>query len=116
MINVPTIYDPVLQLMPSNLEFGDVLARKCATTWLTITNFNGRHLRIVGIRFGGSTDPGFSFPEQPIFPLEVRSEGSIDLEVTFCPTRAGHASGSIEIFSDDPIRTVARVPLHGVAV
>ena len=116
MLNVPTVYEPVFQVMPKDHHFGTVPVGGCATTNITITDYDGRDLHIFDIRLGGSTDPAFSFPNLPIFPVLVPSESSTTVEIMFCPTRQGYLCGSVEISSDDPVQPWTCVTLHGLGL
>jgi hypothetical protein len=114
MLNVPTVCAPVIGVVPVDHDFGDVPVGNRVATRIIITNFDGCHLHVSDIRFGGSTDPCFHFLALPAFPLLVPSETSTEVEVEFCPTCGSCASGFVEVASDDPIRPVLRVALHGV--
>jgi hypothetical protein len=116
MLNVPTIYEPVIQVCPRDHDFGEVQIGRFATASITIMDYDGCHLHVSDIRFGDFTDPAFSFPDLPFLPMVVPSESSTRLEVTFCPLSKGRVSGSVEIVCDDPGCPVACVALHGVGV
>lgn len=116
MLNVPTLYEPIIEVCPTRLDFGEVSVGRCATMTLTIMDYDGCHLHVSGVLFGQRTDPAFKFPHLPSFPMLVPSESSKNLDVSFRPVRKGSVSGSVEIACDDPRQPVAHVTLSGVGV
>jgi len=113
MLNVPTVCNPVIGVIPVDHDFGNVPVGDRVATRIIITNFDGCHLHVSNIRFGAPTDPCFRFRALPSFPLLVPSETSTEIEVEFCPTCGSCASGFVEIASDDPLLPLLRVALHG---
>lgn len=116
MLEQPAVDTPVIRVLPGDHDFGGVPIGECVTTTIIITDYNGRDLHISEIRFGGATDPDFGFPNPPNCPVLVPSQGSKEVEVTFCPTSGGYASGLVEISSDDPMEPVVYVGLYGLGV
>ena len=116
MLNVPTVFEPIMQVCPTDVDFGEVSVGRRARMTLTITDFDGCHLHVSDIRFGDPTDAGFRFPDPPVLPMVVPSESSTNLDVEFRPVRRGRVSGSVEIACDDQCQAVAHVDLHGVGV
>jgi hypothetical protein len=116
MLNVPTIYEPVIRVCPKDHDFGNVEVGRRATTTITIMDCDGCHLHISDIHLGDRTDSAFSIPDRPILPTIVPSESSMSLHIAFCPRRKGCASGCVEIASDDPLKPLACVILHGAGV
>ena len=113
MLNVPTVYQPILETSTKVLKVGPVPIGSSGNGTVLLTNFNGCHLHVFDIRLSESTDPTFDLPTLPRVPMLVRSEESVGIQVRFRPDRAGCASGSLEISSDDPARPLARVALYG---
>ncbi|MGW8266386.1 MAG: Ig-like domain-containing protein [Longimicrobiales bacterium] len=116
MLNVPTLYEPIIEVCPTRLDFGEVSVGGCATKTLTIMDYDGCHLHVSGVLLGHRTDPAFSFPDLPCFPMLVPSESSKNLDVSFRPVRKGFVTGSVEIACDDPRQPMAHVALCGVGV
>lgn len=116
MLNVPTVYEPVIRVCPRDHDFGEVQVGRRATTTITIMDCDGCHLHISDIHFDDRTDSAFSLPDLPSCPLVVPSESSRELHVCFCPGHKGCVSGCVEIASDDPLQPVACVTLHGAGV
>lgn len=116
MLNVPTVYAPVIQAVPRDCNFGKVPVGNRVTARILIANHDGCDLHVSQVWLGDSADSAFSLTSAPGFPMVVESECSTDVAVTFCPTHGGEVRGSLEISSDDPIQPVVCVALHGVGV
>ena len=116
MLNVPTVYTPVVQVFPTDHDFGKVPIGERAKVRIIITNHDGCHLHISNIQLGDAADSAFRLPKPPLVPLVVASQSSTEVEVGFYPRTRGAKIGSVEITGDDPIRPLTKVSLRGVGI
>lgn len=84
-----------LKLMPSSLDFGNVMVGESATLALSLSASNGS----VRISSDDLTSPEFSV-QGLVLPLTVASGQSAQIKVTFTPTSRGDASARLILNSD----------------
>jgi len=101
--------DPVLEVSPTEHDFGNVEVDTSATTIVTISNVGGHDLVVTGISLSGSGDFVItSLPTLPaIIPPPNGTVKSIDVEVTYTPAELGYTSAVLEITSNVPVVQVA---------
>lgn len=98
--------DPVIEVSPENVEFGNVKVNTSQPGIVTISNTGGHPLVLETIALQDGTDPAFTFtaPASTFIP-PPDPDGtvySVDIGVTFTPTSTGLAEGSILITSNAP--------------
>lgn len=108
--------DPIIEVIPSSHDFGEVDVGSSATAALLVTNFNGHDLVIdaIGFRTGSSTD--FTLLGIPVLPRIVNPMGVLELEVTCAPSAEGDAAAVLEVASNDPARPVLTVEFSGTGM
>ncbi|MEP7274400.1 MAG: choice-of-anchor D domain-containing protein, partial [Acidobacteriota bacterium] len=91
---------PVIEVTPPTLSFGNVRTGERATTQLKVRNIGNAPLLISSIT---SSNPQFAISlAVPAFGLQPG--GSVDLKVNFAPDSGGIKSGTLAINSNDPVR------------
>ncbi len=107
--------DPVLEVSPTEHDFGNVEVNTSVTTIITISNIGGHDLVVTGISLSGSGDFVItSLPSLPaIIPPPNGMAKSIDVEVTYTPAELGYTSAVLEITSNVP---AVQVSLGGEGV
>jgi subtilisin family serine protease len=99
-----------LFLAPEALDFGTVFLGYSRADSIAVQNRGVEPLRIDALT---ASDLDFTVSESSfeLAPGELR-----DVAVTYTPSRAGEATASIEIRSNDPDRAVVSVPLRGLGL
>jgi len=98
-----------VSLSSSSINFGSVVVGSQGTSNLTISNTGGSELTVSGISVSGT---GFGF--SGITTPKVISAGqSSPVSLTFSPTTASAATGSLTITSNDPTNPTMTVALSG---
>ncbi len=100
---------PQLSLSPANINFGSVSTGLRATSNLVLTNSGATNLTISLLTLIGAdfTINGITTP------TTIPAGQSTEVVVTFSPTAAGSATGSLTITSNDPTNPTLTVPLNG---
>ena len=108
----------IIEVTPTEYDFGNVTKGDSATTIVTIQNTNGHIITITGLSLTGTSDPDYeitSVEPLPIF-LDWNGISSTDVEITFAPTSAGYKTGVLVIQSDDIVNPAILVQLGGEGV
>jgi hypothetical protein len=100
---------PQLSVTPASIDFGTVSNGLKGTANLLLNNAGSSDLTVSMMTVTGSAFgiTGFTTPKT------VSAGQSAPLTVTFSPTTAGAASGSLSIISNDPTNPTLAVPLTG---
>lgn len=98
-----------LNVLPSRLDFGNVAAGSSSELPVAIENSRSSPVRLTAIPVSGDS---FSLAGAPVVPLVLQQRQRVELSITFAPTRAGRASGRLELRSDTSDRLT--VGLSGV--
>lgn len=100
---------PQLSVTPTSIDFGTVSNGLKGTANLVLNNLGSADLTISMI-----TMTGTAFGISGITtPKTITAGQSAQVTVTFSPTTAGAASGSIAIVSNDPTNPTLNIPLSG---
>jgi hypothetical protein len=108
----------IIEVTPTDYDFGNVTIDDAATTIVTIQNINGHIITISGVALTGTSDPAFSITSVeplPIF-LDWNGNSSTDVEITFAPKSAGYKTAVLVIQSDDLVNPVITIPLGGEGI
>jgi hypothetical protein len=97
-----------LSLSPTTLSFGNVTLNGTSPLTATITNSGSASVTISAVSVAGT---GFSLTSVKT-PITLAVKQSVQLTVTFAPTAAGSASGTLTITSTASNKSLA-VPLSG---
>lgn len=116
--NVAAFPDPVIEVSPTEHDFGDVELNASATTIITVYSVGGHDLVVTGISLNGSSDFAItSLPSLPaIIPPPNGTVKSIEVEVTYTPEALGCTSAVLEIISNDPANNTVLVTLGGCGI
>ena len=101
---------PRVALNVSSLDFADVEVDRQARQTLTIRNDGEGTLKVSGV----TSDLDGLTVDRTVF--DVPADGSVDLTVKVTPGAEGSFSGSLQITSNDPDRSLLTIPLQGTAV
>lgn len=104
---------PSLSAGSTSLNFGSVTVGSSKTISLTVTNpgSNGT-VNVSGVSVTGT---GFTLTSAPTTPFSVAPGASASAKVTFSPTTAGAATGSLTVTSDASDSSIS-IPLSGTGV
>ncbi len=102
---------PLLEVTPSTLVFGDVQVGASKLLKVKLQNTGSALLSLGGIFASDGTSVDFGFAGPPANFLEPGENFSLD--VTYAPKDAGADSGGLVIASDDPAHPQTTVPLTG---
>jgi bacillolysin len=102
---------PHITLSTTSLDFGDMQVGTTASLQVTVGNTGNYPLTISGITFSGSAQ--FSHDGSP---REIPAGYELDVTVSFSPTAAGSAAGTLAIRSDDPDTAESVVQISGNGV
>lgn len=98
-----------ISISSNSISFGSVVVGSQGTSSLTISNTGGSDLTVSGVSVSGT---GFAF--SGITAPKVISAGqSSPVSLTFSPTTASAATGSLTITSNDPTNPTMTVALSG---
>src|SRR5262249_2366667 len=104
---------PVIQVIPTTLDFGKVCLGTSKDLPLTIKNAGECNLTVAGVTINS---PEFKLVNPPSFPLVIPPGGLAPLTVRFSPVGStGPRTATLTINSDDPAMPVKTVPLTGLA-
>jgi len=116
-VRAPT---PQIDVVPTDVEFGDVPVGATGMQMITIQNVGDAALAVDSVLFQG--DPGdFSIASTtPALPTDLDPASSdptdvVDVMIEFEPTTEGEATAMLQVASDDPDGTVV-VTVHGRGV
>jgi hypothetical protein len=100
---------PQLSVSPASIGFGSVSTGLKGSANLSLTNLGTADLTISSISMTGTefTLGGIAAPKV------ISSGQTAQATVTFSPTAAGSATGSISIASNDPVNPTVNIPLSG---
>lgn len=117
-IALPIQAQSIIEVTPTDYDFGNVAKGDTATTMVTIQNINGHILTISGLNLSGTSDPAFSITSVEPFPifLDWNGNSSTDAEITFAPESVGYKTAFLVIQSDDLVNPVVMVPLGGEGI
>jgi hypothetical protein len=102
---------PRLTLSASTLAFGDVTVNTTSTRTLTLTSAGTAPVTVSALTAAGA---GFAISGATL-PATLNPGQSLTLQVSFVPTVAGAASGTITVSSNSSTASVATVSLSGTA-
>ena len=97
---------PALTLNASSLAFGNVFLNQSASQTITMTSTGTAAVTVTSIAVSGSE---FTI-SAPTLPLTLQPQASGQIQVSFDPTIAGAATGSVTVVSNaltSPVQTVA---------
>lgn len=100
---------PQLSVAPTSIDFGTVSNGLKGTANLVLNNLGSADLTISMLTLTGN---GFGISGITT-PKTISAGQSAQATVTFSPTTAGAASGSIAIVSNDPTNPTLNIPLSG---
>ena len=116
MLPAAAAADPIVDVIPSSHDFGEVEVGSTASAPLLVTNFDGHNLIIYDIGFSAGSSADFVLVGVPVLPYIVVPMGWLELEVTYAPSAEGYAAAGLEIASNDAARPVLTVDLNGTGV
>jgi hypothetical protein len=79
-------------------------------------NQGSGNLRISNIDFAAGSSPEFRIKSNLNFPVVIRPNGTLEVEIIFIPSMPGSFSDSLDISSDDPDKPLVNVVLRGTGV
>lgn len=101
-----------LSATPTSLAFGSMAVGTPASQSVTLRNSGAASATVSSLALGGSAD--FKMASgTPATPLTVAAGASVTLTVTYTPSAAGVASGSLTIASNDPANPQIAIALSG---
>lgn len=100
-----------IEVSPAAIDFGDVLIDTTQTQTVTVRDDGTAPLNISSIQLAPDSAPDFHV--QPPAALRVQPGQSETFTVSFAPTQAEKATGTVLIASDDAQTPVAKVALTG---
>ena len=100
---------PQLSVSPSSISFGTVSVGSHSTSNLVLSNTGTANLTVSVITLSGS-EFGISGVTTP---ATLSAGQSVQATMTFAPTTAAAATGSVTITSNDPNNPTATIPLSG---
>ncbi|MFQ6091535.1 MAG: choice-of-anchor D domain-containing protein [bacterium] len=103
---------PELELSSYSYDFGDVVAGACAAWDLMVHNRGTYDLELLSV----TTDHVDFRASMPGLPLIVAPGDSQEVELTFCPSAPGAASGRLSVCVDGAVDECVDVPLRGRGV
>ncbi len=109
--------NPVIQVTPSEIDFGIVEAGGSATVEITIANIGDDPLLLHAFSFKAGSDACFSYRNPDKTTLEPPN-GHLDtttMQVTFSPTTVGVFSAVLVMYNSDPNNKYVEVFLGGEA-
>jgi hypothetical protein len=108
---VPTFAGRKRQLQTAGVDFGNVTVGTTGTQTVVITNIGNASANISGATVSGG---GFNYVG-PALPLTLSSGQSVNLTVTFAPSAAGTATGTLSLSTNANV-TPNTIPLTGTGV
>jgi outer membrane protein assembly factor BamB len=104
--------EPGISVPITNVYFPNTTVGTSANYNLTIYSIGNTTLSVDSIKISGN---GFSF--DPIsFPLQIPTGNSSDVTLNFTPTNYAFYTGTVYIYSNDPVYPVVQVSLKGQGV
>ncbi len=109
---------PDISVVPTSMDFGNVMIGSPATQTFTMTNTGNADLIINSIAFTGGDISKFAVAPDTCFSLApaIPVGGSCQVTVTFAPTIAGTKAATLQIQSNVSDTTVIEIPLTGTGV
>jgi len=108
---IPTFAGRKRQLQTAGVDFGSVTVGTTSTQTVVITNIGNASANISGATVSGG---GFNYVG-PALPLTLSSGQSVNLTVSFAPSAAGTATGTLSLSTNANI-TPNTIPLTGTGV
>ena len=108
---VPTYAGRKRQLQTAGVDFGSVTVGTTSTQTVVITNIGNASANISGATVSGG---GFNYVG-PALPLTLSSGQSVNLTVSFAPSAAGAATGTLSLSTNANV-TPNTIPLTGTGV
>lgn len=104
---------PKIEVQPSAIAFDATLPGSTNTKVATVTNHGGSVLTVDDMQIGGADAADFQFQATGAgpFPISLGPGAWFAVQVTYAPTAAGEHSGTLTVFSNDPVRPSVDVPL-----
>jgi hypothetical protein len=109
--SVPTYAGRKRQLQTAGVDFGSVTVGTASTQTVVITNIGNASANISGATVSGG---GFNYVG-PALPLTLSSGQSVNLTVSFAPSAAGAATGTLSLSTNANV-TPNTIPLTGTGV
>ena len=106
-INATIKADPQLVVTPATYTFDDTYVGQTTSAMFTFANTGTEAVVVSDITF---TDPAFSI-QYTAFTIDPGESG--DLPVNFTPPSVGYFTGTMQIFSNDPVNNPYEVELSG---
>jgi hypothetical protein len=103
---------PQLTVSATSLSFGNVTVNSTATEAISLKSTGTGPVTLSGVSVSGS---GFSTAAITV-PLKLDPGQALNLQITFTPTVAGAAMGSLVVTSDSSSNATATVSLSGTGV
>ncbi len=109
---VVTNQTPILEVVPTALEFGDVAVNQTKDLPVTLRNTGTIQLTINALTIDNARFTSVS----PSAPFTLNADATQTVTVRFAPTATGQQRGTLTITSSDPARPTVTVALAGNGV
>lgn len=107
--------ETIIEVTPTEYDFGNVTVGDSATAIFTIQNTNGHYLTIWDVSLSVGSDPDFAITDMDVPPTVLSWDvlNTTEVEVTFTPQTAIAKTAVLVIVSDDAGNPLVEVPLSG---
>jgi hypothetical protein len=92
---------PILSISTTSVTFAEVALGGAESQIVTVTNVGQCLLSIAAIGLAENSSPDFACSPCSVASRSVPPNRSLDITVTYAPTRAGEAHGELQLRSDD---------------
>lgn len=106
---------PNIEVTPDAVDFGDAAVHYTTTQTVTITNGGFAKLDLTDISLGGADADAFTLTA-PALPLELASDESTELTLSFLPDTYVPYAATVSLTSNDEETPVLDVPVSGTGV
>ena len=110
----PPAGTPDINLPTASIAYGDLLVGQTLTASVAIQNLGTADLNVTSLTMTGSADFALAAGTPTSFLVEAGRQ--VTVKVTYSPSAAGAASGSLVIASDDPVDPSLSVSLSGTGL
>ncbi|MCP4298877.1 MAG: choice-of-anchor D domain-containing protein [Proteobacteria bacterium] len=111
---------PDIDVIPMDIDFGEVEVSTSSTAIITISNVGGHDLVVSDISFKDGSSLDFTITSMPSMPAIIPPPDgqveSIEVEVTFSPSDSGYSMAVLQIASNDEDEEIVEVLLAGMGV